>query len=564
MDRDLRPSLSGWAACFVMAWLFGAAVVSAQGTGKSAPKLPNGLATPVLSTAGLAKIYKRPLLRAGRVQYCLRHLGLYEGRQSGRMTPATVKSLRRLRDDMQLKGDDVAQDWALHAVLWRQCRSAWSAAGGHLDRFGNAAFVPANTVSRPPIDLTANSVVTPVASVSGPIDAVRRVAAPPTTDASSLCLPTELRDILGRSSGPRSDIAQCELPCVNQPSNLDREDVTALEKRFGLTWCKACVSYSGQLGLEDIARIEKAGNLTLCPDVRRVGRAQAESPGVVMSDTLRGTRALFRRDVRPSDLHSAFAVVISVAGYSNGLPRRPVADRDAAGIHALLTERLGFRSNRVIELKDPTRSEFEGVFGRSGNFKSLLSERLKDAAGSPVFVFMSGLGAISGEDGEAYLLPSDAIFRRERATGYAVETLYQNLMRMGAGPVTVVLEVDFANAPSSPIMAPNAPETRVSVMPRLAIRGLTVVTASERDQRTLSDVETGLSLFTRHWIAGLSGHADLAPIGNGDGTVDSAEAFVYAAQRTGFAARKLSGVLQRPLLSQGKPLPIGRMGALVK
>ena len=137
-------------------------------------------------------------------------------------------------------------------------------------------------------------------------------------------------------------------------------------------------------------------------------------------------------------------------------------------------------------------------------------------------------------------------------------------MRMGAGPVTVVLEVDFANAPSSPIMAPNAPETRVSVLPKLAIRGLTVVTASERDQRTLSDVETGLSLFTRHWIAGLSGHADLAPIGNGDGTVDSAEAFVYAAQRTGFAARKLSGVLQRPLLSQGKPLPIGRMGALVK
>ncbi len=560
MDRDPRPCAKNWAVGCVIAVLVGTATAYAQSAGQGSIKGFNGAST----TGGLAKIYKRPLLRAGRVQYCLRQLGLYEGRQSGRMTQATVKSLRRLRDDMQLKSDDVAQDWALHAVLWRQCRSAWSAGGGYLDRFGNAAASPSIIVMRTPIDAIVKSVPSPAILASSASDTARPLASPLATDASSLCLPAELREILVRSNGARVEIAQCELPCLDQPSDLNREDVTGFEKRFGLTWCKACVPYTGQLGLDDIARIEKAGNLTLCPDTRRIARTKPEATGLVMSDVLRGTRNLFRRDVRPSDPHGAFAVVISVTGYSNGLPRRPVADRDAAGVHALLTERLGFRSNRVIELKDPTRAELEGVFGRSGHPKGLLSERLKDAAGSPIFVFMSGLGAISGEDGEAYLLPSDAVFRRERTTGYAVDALYQNLMRMGAGPVTLVLEVDFANAPSSPIMAPNAPETRVNVMPRLAIRGLTVVTASDRDQRTLVDAETGLSLFTRYWIAGLSGHADLAPIGNGDGTVDSAEAFVYAAQRTGFSARKLSGVLQRPLLSQGKTLPIGRVGALAK
>ena len=98
-------------------------------------------------------------------------------------------------------------------------------------------------------------------------------------------------------------------------------------------------------------------------------------------------------------------------------------------------------------------------------------------------------------------------------------------------------------------------------LPQIALRNFTVFTASERDQRPLDDIETGLSLFTRHLVAGLSGHADSAPFGNGDGTVDSAEAFVYAAQRTAFAARKLSGVLQRPMISQGKTLAIGRIGA---
>ena len=513
----------------------------------------------------MTKIYMRPLLRTGRLQYCLKEQGLHEGRLNGRMTPGTLRALRRLRDDLQLKAEDVAQDWALHAVLWRQCRSAWSAAGGTLDRFGVAVAAPPLAepvaVLRPPAESQRKPTV-PAPLVAAAESA--RPAQPGTIvpDVQAACLPQDLREILARTGGPRAAIAHCDLPCLSLPADLDRDDAAAYERRLGFTWCKTCVPYGGQLGLDDIARIERAGGLTLCPDARRLIRWKSEGAGVLVGEALRGTRALFRRDVRPSEAHNAVAVVVGVAGYGNGLPRRAIAERDAAGVLALLTERLGFRGSRVIGLNDPTRAELDGVFGRSGNPKGLLADRLKDAAGSPVFVYFSGLGAISGEDGEAYLLPADAAFRRERSTGFAIETLYQNLTRIGAGPVTVVLEVDFANSPSSPIISPNAPETRVSVLPRLAVRGLTVFTASERDQRTLDDAETGLSLFTRHLISGLSGHADSPPIGNGDGIVDSSEAFVYAAQRTAFAARKLSGVLQRPMISQGKPLPIGRVGGL--
>jgi hypothetical protein len=309
--------------------------------------------------------------------------------------------------------------------------------------------------------------------------------------------------------------------------------------------------------------METAAKLTLCPDPRRLFQARpttrAAKPGI---DALAGIRALFRDDVRPVPQHGGFAVVIGVSRYGDGLPAWPRAERDAAAMHALLVERLGFRAARVIELRNPTRAELDGVFGRPGNPKGLLSERLKDAGGGPLVVYVSGLGAIAGDDSEAYLLPADAAAKRERSTGYALETLYQNLARMGGGPITVVLEADFSTDPGGPVVSPNAPERRHAVLPRLAVRGMTVMTAAERDQRPLEDPETGLSLFTRQFIAGLSGHADLPPVGNGDGTVDAAEAFVYAASQTAFAARKLSGVLQRPMISQGKPGAVNRIGAL--
>jgi hypothetical protein len=524
-----------------------------------ARKRPGATAQTVPSV--LAKIYRRPLLRPARIQFCLKERGLYQGRITATMSKATERGLIRLRDELQIEADDVAQDWALHAVLWRGCRQSWMDAGGTLDRFGFAvaaakmAALP-QAEQGPPArpNLGAPYVI---ANAPPPL-------APAMTDSTPVCLSADLRDIMARAQGRRSEIPACEAPCLPQPAEMNADDAEAYERRLGFKWCKPCVVHAGDMRLDDILRLETASGLTLCPDPRRLIRIKPGGSGTVVVGSLRGTRALFRTDVSQSLPHDGFAVVISVSGYGNGLPTWPRAERDAAGIQALLVERLGFRSERVIELKNPTRAELEGVLGRSNGSKGLLADRLKDAAGSPVLIYFSGLGAISNNDKEAYLLPVDAVPKREFATGYPVEALYRHAGRLGAGPVTIVIEADFTSDPNGPVVSPNAPETRGSVLPRLAVRNLTVFTASERDQRPLEDGEFGLSLFTRHLIAGLSGHADAAPLGNGDGTVDTSEAFVYAAQRTIFAARKLAGVLQRPLISQGRSLPINRVGVLAR
>jgi hypothetical protein len=75
--------------------------------------------------------------------------------------------------------------------------------------------------------------------------------------------------------------------------------------------------------------------------------------------------------------------------------------------------------------------------------------------------------------------------------------------------------------------------------------------ASDRGQRTLIDSTYDIGLFTRYLIDGLAGKADLRPIGNGDGSLDSAEIYAYTAAMVEIAARKTFGLLQNPIYSSG-------------
>ena len=532
----------------------------------------------------LAKVYRRPLIRIARLQFCLAGIGRFEGRATGRLTPATVKALGQFRDANQLRGEvDVGKDWALHAVLWRECRGVWIKAGGTLDQAGlpsRAGTVPAisaaKIITQPTVAAAFAAVAAPVPSTQVPVPPAMPAPTPATTTpavkaAANLpepamrrfCLPSDLRDILVRAHGVRRDIAECELPCLPQPAELATEDARFYERRWNMSFCKSCVPYSSLLSLDEIMRIEQAGNITLCPEPRRFTRAKFDVPGRVTTETQRGIRSLFRRDVRALEPHNNIAVLIGNANYQGGLKPKPAAERDMMAMQALLVERLGYRPGRIIELKDASRADIDGIFGRAGNSKGLLSDRLKDQPGTSVFVYVSGLGILNGEDGEAFLLPVDANAKRDSTGGVALEPIYQNLTRMGASAVTVVLEVDFATDPSAPMAAPNVPSSKTSILPKFAMRGLTAFTAADKDQRPLEDPEFGLGLFTRHLITGLSGAADSPPLGNGDGSVDSSEAFVYAAYRTGLSARKTFGMLQRPTISHGRPITVGKVGGAV-
>jgi hypothetical protein len=128
-------------------------------------------------------------------------------------------------------------------------------------------------------------------------------------------------------------------------------------------------------------------------------------------------------------------------------------------------------------------------------------------------------------------------------------------------PMPAKFEAEFARDHGAYVLPPNVADTMKSVLPQAPFAGLTVPAASDQGQPTLIDTSYGVGLFTRYLIEGLAGSADLAPIGNGDGKLDSVEIYVYTAAMVQLAARKTFGFLQNPVYSGAATVVLSGGGA---
>jgi hypothetical protein len=480
---------------------------------------------------------RRPLLRTARVQQCLRGLGLYGGRINGARNPATLEALERFmsRHKVAAQGQDELKDRAVQDKLAEACKATLA----EQDRT-TAKMMPAAAA---PADLRMSTSPAPLAWDRA--------------EGEPVCLPPELKMMLVRGRPGRTDVPVCPLPCLAPPSELKAHDLAEYESKAGVSWCKSCVPYSGYLALEDVLRIERAGRLTLC---RYLTRGEAgEQRLEPQSQALKGARALFSRRLA-SEQHGNIAIVISNQRYLT-VPPLTHAYRDGTAMYALLTERLGYQHQNVIEVRDATLATFERMLGTPEKPRGELADKLKEKSGPApgILLYFAGRGSFRHESGEAFLLPVDATPKREPGTGYALAHLVEHLAKLGAPTVTVLLEADFNRDPTRLVFSPNAPETMERLLPATTRPGVSIMTAADRDQRTLEDPEYGLGLFTRHLIEGMSGAADAPPIGNGDRRVEIVELYVHVAHRVGLAARKSFGVMQKPTLWHRQRVVVSRL-----
>ena len=545
-------------------------------------------APPARSTAELGLPQKQPrapYLRIERVQACLKDLKLYNGPISGSASTATSRAVRRLveRRDLVLFRTLAAPDKTsveltsrgVQALLREACREAIARIdrerrGDPEDRCGTATrystarktcvcidgharydgfclprvteasrtVQSATSVSSP--NVPAPSVPTPrsVAPISqtvpvavSPPASDPAIAAPPTASFATgispvTCLPSDLKALLPKRGAQRNALPVCELPCLSPPIGITANDLRQYEQAAGISWCSACIPFSAYLPLEDVERIERAGNLTLCRQAPRTAitvEADSRPDGIRI---FKGPRALFahRQAAVP---HGNVAVIVTLQRYRSGLLGSAHASRDGTAMRALLTERLGYQNDNIVDLKDATLADLARMFGSAASPKGELWERLNARAvapGASVLVYVSGLGAFRAADPGAFLLPIDTERGREEASGYPLTRLIDNLARLGAASTTLLLEVDFSRGTGQMVLTPNIAEAADPLLPAGPPTGnrgtVAVLTAADRDQRTLEDPEYGIGLFTRHLITGLSGAADLAPIGNGDNAID--------------------------------------------
>jgi len=469
-----------------------------------------------------------------RVQSCLTELGYYKGPIDGKRGRETWTAYWYFKNDHGLKGYSDLLAEPVQQKLASLCKSPET----------TAALAPEDQ----PLDQTQADAMAATADPDG------EDIAPPADYRTSLdidCLPDDLIGLLHRAHGSDVTVSRCETACLPAPRGLPQSQLDELQMKNGIVWCRACVPIGGHLSLDDVRRIERAGNFELCATPPRQLARDGGGHGTQVKSYTR-VRELYRALPPAAEDPEAIAVIVGNRSYAK-LPPSETSQNDAGAMYSFLTEHLGYRQDNIIDVRDAKKADLERLFGAEPGLEGDLSRLVRSQPGAKVLIYFSGHGATDSDQADTYLLPVETEPYREELGGYRLSTLYANLARLDAKSVLLLLETEFGRDHSTFVLPPNLPETMNSALPEAPLPALTVLVASDRGQRTLIDATYDIGLFTRYLIEGLAGSADLAPVGNGDGQLDSAEIYVFTAAMVQLAARKTFGLLQNPVYSSAAP-----------
>ena len=246
-------------------------------------------------------------------------------------------------------------------------------------------------------------------------------------------------------------------------------------------------------------------------------------------------------DMRRPD---AVAVVIGLSKYAHkDVPHVDYATRDAKLMRQYLLKTLGYSEENIIIALDEeaTQATFNRIFeGQLANFvKPGISE---------VFVYYSGHGAPDLNDASAYFVPHDADPNYAAQTGYSVNRFYEQLEKLQAKSVTVVIDACFSGASAGGMLISEASPIFIAVEnPAANLVNGSILTSSSGDQISSWYSEVGHGLFTYYFLKGLRGAAD----GDNDNQVTTTELFGYISENVPYLALRLFNREQTPQLMGG-------------
>lgn len=226
---------------------------------------------------------------------------------------------------------------------------------------------------------------------------------------------------------------------------------------------------------------------------------------------------------------NAYAVVIGIEQYRQGLPTADFAVRDAQVMRDYLTKGMGYAEENVAVLVNDraAKADIEKYI------EHWLPNRIEQDAS--VFVYFSGHGAPNSKTSDAYLVPYDGDPTFTEATGYPLKRLYEHLAKLPAKEVVVVLDSCFSGAGGRSVIAKGVRPMVLSVEnPVLAGSNTVVLAASSGGQVSSTYAQQGHGLLTYYFLKGLQGAADY----NKDGAIDLTEVFAYLRPQVERTARR--------------------------
>jgi hypothetical protein len=253
----------------------------------------------------------------------------------------------------------------------------------------------------------------------------------------------------------------------------------------------------------------------------------------------------------------AIAIVIGNKNYwHNDLPKVKYAIRDVETMAQYLNKTLGYLSKNIFEIKDAPVSVFNEYFGTHDNYKGKLYHYIKPGK-SDVFIYYSGHGApdvtTTSAKKKAYLVPVDCDPASISLNGYSLDLLYDNISKLPARHVTVVLDTCFSGGSGSGEMFIKG-QSAFIIAQKPEVKKEKIVFLNSADENQVSSWydEHQHGLFTYYFLKAIQGNADL----NKDKQLTYKEIYDYVAEdgNVPYAARRLyHGRVQKPTI-QGKNL----------
>jgi len=242
------------------------------------------------------------------------------------------------------------------------------------------------------------------------------------------------------------------------------------------------------------------------------------------------------------------AVIIGNANYKKqgkDISNVNPAYADAEGIKQYFMQALGVKEGNIIYLKDATGSQLLGVFGNEKSYKGKLFNYIKPKK-SNVYIYYAGHGA-PGEEGDAYLVPTDTDSQTIEFTGYQLSTLYSNLGKLPAKSVTVILEACFSGGSQSGSLISRASPIIITPKKTFIPANVKVIAAGSESQMASWEQDSSHSLFTKYFLKAMSGEGD----SNKDGKVSDAELKEYLSDTMTYYARRYYGRDQKVQIHNG-------------
>ncbi len=243
----------------------------------------------------------------------------------------------------------------------------------------------------------------------------------------------------------------------------------------------------------------------------------------------------------------AIAVIIGNRRYQN-TKWVNFAENDARIMKEYLIKTLGFREGNIFLEIDATKGTFENYFGTASIYKGKLYSAIKEDV-SDVFIFYSGHGAPSVNNKKGYFIPVECDPKRVELSGYSLDLFYNNLIKMQAKSITVVLDACFSGAEVLEDISP----IRVKQAQTVVNDSRSMIFSSSSNEEVSSWYNAKKhGLFTYFFLKGIH---NLNADRNKDNKLTYAELFSYIANKTEgvpYYARRLHSIDQTPTRFGGR------------